>query len=206
MLIQPYSVFAYIAKNVNIMYRWATCTCTRAARAVDWEFNYKFGSNLAREAGGLRPPAHPCFLGGGGAPRPGQLRCLGQNFFSKTDFQEFWDSCAQNKTSEISKMDFQEFWDSCAQNKTSEISKADIVIIYGSSVRRTKRRKSQKAHFSLTDIDATCMRGVLCSNVTGQPNPSVEHRMPIGSINVTGPTQGQEGRSNHVWEIVLEEA
>ena len=39
------------------------------------------------------------------------------------DFQEFWDSCAQNQTSEISKMDVQEFWDSCAQNKTSEISK-----------------------------------------------------------------------------------
>ena len=37
-------------------------------------------------------------------------------------FQEFWDSCAQNKTSEISKkMHVQEFRDSCAQNKTSEI-------------------------------------------------------------------------------------
>ena len=84
---------------------------------------------------------------------PGQLRCLGQNFFSnnglsgilrflcaeqedgnpkqwtvrnsgtpvrrtkrqkyqKMHFQKFWDSCAQNKTSEIPKMDFQEFWDS----------------------------------------------------------------------------------------------
>ena len=39
------------------------------------------------------------------------------------NFQEFWDSCAQNKTSEIYKMDVQEFWDSCEQNKTSEISK-----------------------------------------------------------------------------------
>ena len=37
-------------------------------------------------------------------------------------FQEFWDSCAQNKTSEISKIDFQEFWDSCALDKTSYIS------------------------------------------------------------------------------------
>ena len=54
-------------------------------------------------------------------------------------FQDLWDSCAQNKTSEVSKhglsrilgllcadqdvdnlekMDFQELWDSCAQNKT----------------------------------------------------------------------------------------
>ena len=61
-------------------------------------------------------------------------------------FQEFWDSCAQNKTSEnvrnlkkytvknygtpvhrtkrqkSQKMHSQEFWDSCAQNKTSEVS------------------------------------------------------------------------------------
>ena len=63
------------------------------------------------------------------------------------DFQEFWDSCAQNKTSEVSKnglsgilgllcveqdvgnlkkTDFQEFWDSCAQSKTSEISKTAL--------------------------------------------------------------------------------
>ena len=30
-------------------------------------------------------------------------------------FQEFWDSCAQNKTSEISKMHFHKFWHSGAQ-------------------------------------------------------------------------------------------
>ena len=85
----------------------------------------------------------------------------------KMNFQEFWDSCAQNNTSEISIMDFQEFWDSCAQNKTSEIStnglsgilgllcaeqdfgnvKKCIVIIYGTSVRRKERRKPQKTHF-----------------------------------------------------------
>ena len=41
-------------------------------------------------------------------------------------FQEFWDSCAQIKTSDISKNDFQEFWDSCAQNKASEISKNEL--------------------------------------------------------------------------------
>ena len=125
------------------------------------------------------------------------------------NFQELWDSYAQNKTSEILKkmtfnncgtpvrrtkrrksqqkltfgisgtavrrtkrrksknMDFQEFGDACAQNKTSEISrnalseilrllcaeqdvgnvKKCIVIMYGTSVRRTKRRKSQKAQF-----------------------------------------------------------
>ena len=65
----------------------------------------------------------------------------------KMRFQEFWGSCAQNKTSEISKtalsgilgllgaeqdvgnlkkMHVQEFWDSCAQNKTSEISKSAL--------------------------------------------------------------------------------
>ena len=61
----------------------------------------------------------------------------------KMHFQEFRDSCAQNKTSDISKgtvrisgnpvrrakrqkcqtMHFQDFWGSCAQNKTSEIPK-----------------------------------------------------------------------------------
>ena len=63
----------------------------------------------------------------------------------KMDFQEFWDSCAQNKTSEISKkctfrdsvtpvcrkkkkrrvskQNKYELWDSFAQNRTSEFSK-----------------------------------------------------------------------------------
>ena len=42
-----------------------------AARAVDREFNYKFGSDLgAGEARGLRPPAPPCFLGGSAPPDP----------------------------------------------------------------------------------------------------------------------------------------
>ena len=44
----------------------------------------------------------------------------------KMDFQEFWDSCAQNKTSEIPKMDFQDISDSNAQNKASEISKTAL--------------------------------------------------------------------------------
>ena len=34
---------------------------------------------------------------------PGRFAAWGRSFFSKTDFQEFWDSCSQNKTSEISK-------------------------------------------------------------------------------------------------------
>ena len=32
---------------------------------------------------------------------------------------KFWDSCAQNKTSDILKIALHNFWDSCAQNKTS---------------------------------------------------------------------------------------
>ena len=68
------------------------------------------------------------------------------------NFQEFWDSSAQNKTSEISqnalsgilgllcaeqdvgnlkKMHILEFWDSCAQNKTSKISKNALSGIMG---------------------------------------------------------------------------
>ena len=64
-------------------------------------------------------------------------------------------------------MHFQEFWDSCAQNKTSEISKTALSGIQGllceeqsvgnlkkwtfrdsrTPVRRTRRRKSQQLHF-----------------------------------------------------------
>ena len=80
-----------------------------AARAVDREFNYKFGSDLgAGEAGGLRPPAPPCFPRSSAPRTPkrrstpsaaavgrslsteplvqGQLRCLGQILFSKNIF------------------------------------------------------------------------------------------------------------------------
>ena len=57
---------------------------------------------------------------------------------AKIHFQEFWDSCAQNKTSEISKM-WLESWDSRAQNNASEISKSALSEILG-PVRRTERR------------------------------------------------------------------
>ena len=79
-------------------------------------------------------------------------------------FQEFCESCAQNKASEISTMHFHKFWDSCAQNKMSEISTNAPSGILGlpcveqhvgnlnkwtfmnswTPVRRTRRRKSQK--------------------------------------------------------------
>ena len=81
----------------------------------------------------------------------------------KMHFRDFWDSFAQNRTSEISKMHFQEFLDSCAQNKTSEISKNALSGILGllgaeqfvgnlkkctfgnsgAPVRRTRRRQSK---------------------------------------------------------------
>ena len=44
--------------------------------------------------------------------------------------------------------DFQEFWDSCAQNKTSEISTNALFRNSGTHVRRTTRRNSQKHSFS----------------------------------------------------------
>ena len=65
---------------------------------------------------------------------PGQLRCLGQNFCQKSIFLEkplvpgsfaAWGSCVSQET------DFQEFWDPCAQNKTSEISKNELSGIMG---------------------------------------------------------------------------
>ena len=42
------------------------------------------------------------------------------------------------------KSDLQEFWDSFAQNKTSEISTFGLSGIFATSVRRTRRRKSQQ--------------------------------------------------------------
>ena len=52
--------------------------------------------------------------------------------YQKLYFHKFWDSCAQNKASEIAKqMDVQEFWDSCAQNRTSEITKTWLSGIMG---------------------------------------------------------------------------
>ena len=94
---------------------------------------------------------------------PGSFAAWGRTFSQKTDFQEFRDSCAQNKTSDVSKMDFEEFWDSCAQNNTSEISNIALSIFLGllcaeqharnlnkctfrnyeTPVRGTKRRKSK---------------------------------------------------------------
>ena len=62
---------------------------------------------------------------------PGNFAAWGGTFSQKSDFHEFWDSCAQSNTSEIPKMDFQEFWDSCAQNKTSEISTNALSGILG---------------------------------------------------------------------------
>ena len=78
---------------------------------------------------------------------PGQLRCLGQNFFQKIVFllkkplvpgrfaawgrtflkkRTFRNSgtpLRRTRRRKSPNMDFQEFWDSCAQNKASEISK-----------------------------------------------------------------------------------
>ena len=93
--------------------------------------------------------------------------CAEQNVenLENVNVQEFWDSCAQNKTSEISKnalsripgllcaeqdvgnlnkMYFQELWDSCAQNTTSEILKKCTFRNSETPVRRTNRRQSQK--------------------------------------------------------------
>ena len=75
--------------------------------------------------------------------------------------------CAEDNVGNLKKVHFQVFWDSCAQNKTSEISKnaySGILALLcaeqdvgnlkncasknsGTPVRRTRRRKSQKLHF-----------------------------------------------------------
>ena len=81
------------------------------------------------------------------------LLCAEQDIRNlKKHVHELWDTCAQNKTSEISKnallgimgllgaeqhvgnltiLHFQEFRDSCAQNKTSGISTNELSRIMG---------------------------------------------------------------------------
>ena len=54
---------------------------------------------------------------------PGQLRCLGQNFFStKRALRNYGPPLRRTRRRKSQKMSFQEFWDSCAQSKRSEIS------------------------------------------------------------------------------------
>ena len=69
------------------------------------------------------------------------------------DVQEFWGSCAQNKTSDISKNGFQELWGSCALDKKGVHLKPCTFRISGTHVRRTERRKSQK--YVLSGIQVT---------------------------------------------------
>ena len=86
----------------------------------------------------------------------------------KMDFQEFWDSCAQNKTSEISKRDLSRITGllsaeknvgnlkqnalsrtlglPCAEQTVGNLKKMSFRNS-GTPVRRTKRRKSQNMHF-----------------------------------------------------------
>ena len=85
----------------------------------------------------------------------------------KLHFQEFWDSCAQYKTSEISKhalsglpgllcaeqdvdnlkkMHCQELWDSCAHNKTSKISKHHFQELWDSCAQNKMSEISKNEH------------------------------------------------------------
>ena len=79
---------------------------------------------------------------------PGQLRCLGQNVFSEIELSGILGLlCVEQDVGNLPKLDCQEFWDSCAQNKTSEISNKCTSRNSGTPVRRTKRQKSQNMHF-----------------------------------------------------------
>ena len=71
-------------------------------------------------------------------------------------FQEFWDSCAQNKTSEISKLALSGFLRLlCAQQDVGNFKKCTFRNS-GTPVRRTTRRKSQ------TNVLSRIM-GLLCA-------------------------------------------
>ena len=68
------------------------------------------------------------------------LRCLGQSFFQKSGLVEAYN------VNNLNRMHFQNFWNSCAQNKASENIESCTFRKSGTPVRRTERRKSQKMH------------------------------------------------------------
>ena len=65
----------------------------------------------------------------------------------KMDFQELWDSCAQNTTSEISKSALSRIMElMCAEQDVGNLKKCTFRKSR-TPVRRTKRRKSQQMYF-----------------------------------------------------------
>ena len=65
----------------------------------------------------------------------------------KMHFQEFWDSCAQNKTAEISRNALSGILGLlCAEQDVGTLNKNCTFSNYGTPVRRTKRRKSKQMH------------------------------------------------------------
>ena len=78
----------------------------------------------------------------GPKPRPPFLIAL----FAGAEFK-FWDSCAQNKTSEISKIALSRILGLlCTEQDVGNFKKCTFKY-FGTPVRRTRRRKSQKIHF-----------------------------------------------------------
>ena len=97
---------------------------------------------------------------------PGSFAACGRTVSRKRTFRNSGTPLRRTKRRKSPKMDFQEFWDSCAQNKTSEIPKnglsgilellcAELDVgnlkkctsrISGTPVRRTRRQQSQKMH------------------------------------------------------------
>ena len=78
---------------------------------------------------------------------PGSFAARGRTFSKKTEFQEFWDSCAQNKTSEISKIALSGILGLLGAEQNVRNLKTCTFRNSGTPGRRTKRQKSQKMHF-----------------------------------------------------------
>ena len=146
---------------------------------------------------------------------PGQLRYLGQNVSQKFDFDSrntrsgflgLW--CAEQNVVNLKKMHVQELWASCAQNKTSEISQkafSEILgllcaeqnvgtlkhctfIIFGTPVRRTKRRKSQNMNFQkLWDSGSQNKTSYISNNALSEFVGLRFAEQPVGSLRNARP-------------------
>ena len=62
---------------------------------------------------------------------PGSFAAWGGTFLKKQTFRNSGTPVRRTRRRKSKNMDFQEFWDSCAQNKTSEISKNGLPRILG---------------------------------------------------------------------------
>ena len=119
---------------------WEPGSQNRMSEISKLHFQFVWYSCAQNETSEISKNALSGFLG---------LQCAEQNVgnLKKCTFGNSGTLVRRTKRRKSKRMRFQEFWDSCAGNKTSEISNKCTFRNSGTPVRRTKRRKAQKVDF-----------------------------------------------------------